>query len=362
MTAAGADPDTSAAPRPPVQFFDQAHATFTAATAAVGEQRVVFEVAGKVVMMRFAGDGLVGRLVPALAHLVTRTCDPDLGTDLEVCLFDTATTGVQMPPPAWSHDAYLPRGEIAGFNDDRIRTVFEPGTDVLQLFDRDRNLAVYWVADPSHVPWWESSFPLRTILHWWAAHTSVQPTHSGAVGVGGRGVLVAGNSGAGKSTSTLACLMGGMQYVGDDYVLIDVARPAAHSIYSTAKLEPHNTARFPDLVPLISNPDALDRQKALLFLADHRPDQLVRELELEAIVLPHVSGLPDTTLRPASAAAALSVLAPTTSFHLPGYGPKVFAKLTRLVRSLPCYRLEAGTDLTQIPERLCELLSGQVAT
>lgn len=342
----------------PEHFFELAHRTFERAAAAAGERSYSLSLAGATVRMRFAGEALVPRLMPALQHRIDATARA-VG-DLEVCIFDTTTTGVQMPPPAWGPDAYGPKGEIVGFNTDRIRTVFQPGVDILHLFDRERSLAVYWVADPEHVPWWESSFPLRTILHWWTVPTSLQPAHSGAVGVQGRGVLVAGNSGAGKSTSTLACLRGGMQYVGDDYVLIDVDRPAVHSLYSTAKLEPHNTARFPELEPLISNPDALDRQKALLYLADHRPDQLAHELEVVAIVLPRVSGLPDTTLHPTSAAAALSVLAPTTSFHLPGNGPEVFHKLNRLVRSLPCYTLAAGTDLAQIPERLTGLI-GELA-
>ena len=83
------------------------------------------------------------------------------------------------------------------------------------------------------------------------------------------GVLIAGKSGSGKSTTTLACLTSGLLYAGDDYVLADVAaEPYVHSLYSTAKLVPDNCDRFPQLRPLVSNPDKLDEQKALIYLRE----------------------------------------------------------------------------------------------
>ena len=43
------------------------------------------------------------------------------------------------------------------------------------------------------------------------------------------GVLIAGKSGSGKSTSTLACLTSGLLYAGDDYVLVDIAGAAVRA-------------------------------------------------------------------------------------------------------------------------------------
>ncbi len=194
------------------------------------------------------------------------------------------------------------------------------------------------------------------MLHWWAAPTSLQPVHGGAVGWNGVGVLVVGNSGAGKSTTTLACLEAGMEYVADDYLVVDVATATAHSLYSTVKLEPENLERFPSLAPLVANADRLDEQKAIVRLNEHRGDRIVGSLRLCAMVMPHVTGERGSRLVPGSAAAALRVLAPTTSFHLPGYAREVVTKLGALVRSLPCYRLEAGTDLDGVVRTITELI------
>ncbi len=343
--------------RAPSRFFDDAWATFERAASAA-ERRHVLAIGGRRVALRFAGSELEDLLLPALHHLVVAPTESTGMTapDLEVAIFDSASTATPMIPPAWTGYHYGAKGEIVGFNDDRIRTTYQPGVDILNVYDRASSRAVYWVAEPSIIPWWETSFPLRSILHWHLAPTASQPVHAGAVGRGGRGVLVVGNSGAGKSTSTLACLRSGMQYCGDDYVLVDVDALVVHSLYRTAKLEAHNTHRFPELTSRIVNADRLDTEKAMVLLDADSP-QIVSCLDIEAIVMPQVTGRRDTELLPVSPARALSVLAPTTSFHLPGYGAEVFTKLNRLVRSRPCFTLAAGTDLEQIPAVLGDLLT-----
>ena len=340
----------------PVRFFDAASDAFLRAGIGVGVREHDLTVAGERVRLRFAGGALEPLLVPALEHLRT---PPGAGGDagLTVSCFDSASTGEPMPAPAWGPDDYGAKGEITGFNDDRIRTVYQPGVDILNVYDTARGAALFWVAAPEVVPWWESSFPLRTIFHWWSAPTPRQPVHAGAVGRCGRGVLVVGNSGSGKSTTTLACLEAGMDYAGDDYVLVDVESLSVHSLYGTGKLEPHNLERFPTLAPLITNADRLGDEKAMLFLHDHRAGRLGTGFRLQAIVMPNVIGGRDSRLEPASPSTALQVLAPTTSFHLPGFGRELFTKLNALVRSLPCYRLDAGTDLEALAATVATLVA-----
>jgi len=335
----------------PVRFFDAAVEVFETAAARVGVREHDFLIAGARVRLRFAGDALEPRLLRAIAHLETPVTDD--APALTVGLFDSLTTGVSMVPPAWGPYDYGPKGEIVGFNDDRIRTSFIPGIDVLNVYDQVRRLGLYWVATPDLVPWWET--PLRTMLHWWAAPTSLQPLHGGAVGRNGSGVLVVGNSGSGKSTTTLACLEAGLAYVADDYLVADVETPTAYSLYGTAKLEPENLPRFPSLVPFVGNSEHLDEQKAIVYLHPGRTDSLAPSLRLRAMVLPNVTGRRDTTVEPGSHAEALRVLVTTTSFHLPGYAREVMTKLNHLVRALPCYRLDAGTDLDQLAATVANL-------
>jgi hypothetical protein len=335
-----------------VPFFDAATEAFERAAATRGLREHDLTIAGARIRLRFAGDALEPLLLPAIEHSRAR----DRGSDvaLTVSIFDSLTTGVPMPPPAWGPGDYGPKGSIIGFNDDRMHASFQPGINVLNLYDAARHAGIYWVAEPSVVPWWET--PLRTMLHWWAVPTTLQPLHGGAVGRNGVGVLVVGHSGAGKSTTSLACLEAGMEYVGDDYLVVDVASATAYSLYATVKLEPENLDRFPSLAPLVANADRLDTQKAIVRLNQHRGERIVSSLQLRAIVLPHVTGRPESFLAPGSEAAALRILAPTTSFHLPGYAREVVTKLGTLVRALPCYQLEAGTDLEQLAATITDLI------
>jgi len=217
-----------------VRYFDDVSAAFDRAVEHVGVCEHDLMIAGARIRLRFAGSALEPLLLPSIEHSRVATEGDDVA--LTVSFFDSVTTGVQMPAPAWGPHDYGPKGSIVGFNDDRIRTAFQPGVDILNVYDAERRQGFYWVAKPDIVPWWET--PLRTMVHWWAAPTTLQPLHGGAVGVDGTGVLVVGNSGAGKSTTSLACLEAGLEYVGDDYLVVDVATTTAYSLYSTVKLEP----------------------------------------------------------------------------------------------------------------------------
>ena len=82
------------------------------------------------------------------------------------------------------------------------------------MWDRHSRRALYWVRRASDLPFWEIASPFRILFHWWAQSWGGQVAHAAAVGVNGRGVLLAGKSGSGKSTAALACLRQGMDFRG----------------------------------------------------------------------------------------------------------------------------------------------------
>jgi hypothetical protein len=343
-----------AADSKPAEFVETVRACFEqAGRAAGGIRERTFQLGEHRVLLRFAGETLIPLIVRALAH---RQVPSEGAPNLTVCFFDSESTGVRMLPPPWGPDQYTNLGEIDGYNEGGFHVTYQPGTDILQCLDRDRNLAVYWTPSWRIIPWWEQSFPLRSILNWWMKHREFQPVHAAAVGSGSGGLLITGPSGSGKSTTTLSCL-GKLGYAGDDYVLVRThPSPFVHSLYSTAKIDPDNLYRFPFLRSFVSNPDRLDSEKALIFLGEHMPEALSGGFPIRAIVVPRVTGLTDTTVERAPSSTALLALAPTTTMHLRATRRETLAKLFHLVKSVPCYRLLAGTDLTQIPEILSSLL------
>jgi hypothetical protein len=341
----------------PLAFFDEAYRAFQKAEQVSGDSvDRYFVIADFAVRLRFSSPCLVPLITPALEHLASDKC---LTPDLTVCLWESASTGTSMPAPPWSSDNYAARGEISGFSNDRVHTVFDLGSGVLSLLDVERNLGIFWIRDASRLPYWESGAPLRILFHWWMRRHENQLTHAAAVGTPDGGVLLVGRGGSGKSTTALACLNSSLNYVSDDYCLVRTQpSPHVYSIYSSGKLTFNSLEMFPNLQTLFSQVETIKADKMLFFLGKKYRGRITSGFPLRAILLPHVAGGTDTTLKPVSPISALRALAPSSIFQLAGAGQSEFEALTRLVKSIPCYALELGTNLQRIPEVIAELLAG----
>ncbi len=320
--------------------------------------------AGMRVEARYASARLATRHAPALAHLPGFEGEPDL----TVCLWETGQPAGALPPIPWRFfpdmytDEYGTQGEIAGFNDDRFGVLHHQWFDDLTLLDRDRRLALCAYGDAEALPYWYTAFPLRAALHLYSRDLPLQLMHAAAVGTARGGVLIAGVSGAGKSTTSLTPLLpgarGDLHIAGDDYVAVSGAgnTRCVHSLYSVVKLVNHPHHAFADLNQHIINPDRSPEEKAMIALHAAAPDRLIAHFPLRAIVLPRITGARDSHLAHGRAIDALRALAPSTLFQTVAAKAVSFRKLAELVRAVPVYTLLAGEDIAAIPGLLTDLL------
>ena len=328
-----------------VEYFDSVYELFESAQRATGDVERRYVIGGFLIRLSFAGAALLS-LTRALEHLAT---DDRSTPDLTICLWDSESTGQRMVARPWQEEDFLARGVIQGYNTERIYTAFQHGSGAVSVLDTERNVAVFWAPD-AQLPYWEYGSPVRSILHWWLLSQGLQLVHAAAVGNSSGGVLIGGKGGSGKSTTALCCLESELKYVGDDYTLLGVDRgPVVHSLYNSAKLNSDHVQRFPALLPKIANPDRLADDKALLFVNEHYSAKVANQLAVRAILLPRVTGLPDTRFKRVSVAMALAALAPSTIFQLPRAGNEALKFLAGFARYLPCYTLEVGTNLSTIP-------------
>jgi hypothetical protein len=222
---------------------------------------------------------------------------------------------------------------------------------ILSVYQRRARQAVVWVPDASRVPSNELASPLRTLLHWWARDVGLQFVHGGAVAVDGRAVLLAGPSGAGKSTAAIACLLAGLDYLGDDYVLIGGdTHPTVHSLFSAGKVQPDHLEAFPDLAPFVANRDELPTEKPVWFLERHFPERMARSARAVAVLVPQVTGERETTVVPMRPAAALGALAPSTIVQLSGADQWSLSAIAGFLTLVPSFRLRSGTDLRGVAD------------
>jgi predicted O-methyltransferase YrrM len=300
-------------------------------------------LAGRRVRLRFAGAALEPALLPAFAHALDGA-GAGATPDLEVVLWDSASSGLPEPDVPWALGDVRARGDVRGYDDGPISVFSEPASGAVTAFDREHGRIAYWVVDARVVPWYERGAPLRSALHQWAAEGGQHFVHAAAVGADAGGVLLAGASGSGKSTLALACAEAGLGYAGDDYVILDDGTPPrAHCLYSTAKLDTEALARLPSLEPAVIEFRRGDEHKAVLDVHAHRPDRIRGAIAVRAIVLPVVGAEPG--VRRATAAQALRALAPTTLLQLPGAAQARMTAMAGLVRTLPAFRLGLGDDL-----------------
>lgn len=353
--ADGADLSDTASARS-LAFFDEAHRAFTLALERAGPVERHFAVGGRCVRLLFAGRALPPDLTPALEHLAV---DPEPSLALVVEAWDCASTGVRLPQRPWSGDDHVARGDVRGFGDARFGVAFIPGINVLNLFDRQRGVAIYCAQDAARMPSDYHGSPLLLILAWFVQSLGVQCVHAAAVGTAHGGALLVGKGGSGKSTAALSCLDTGLRFAGDDYCLLSAAEPPeVRSLFCSAKLEAEQILQFPHLVPLVSNPHRRAGEKAVVFLHPQYRSALAAGFPLRAVLVPHVTGAADTRLRRASPVEALRALAPSTLFQLAGSGASAFANMAAIVRRTPSYHLDVGTDLAQIPRTIQALLEG----
>lgn len=314
-------------------------------------------IARRAVCLRFSGERPALHISAAFGHL---RCAPRPSADLTILLWDTASTGVALPPVSWGPNDLDRVGKVRGLCDARFATVHDPDTAQLWTFDRQAATAVVWMNDVEAVPLWDRIHPLRRLLHAWARGFGGDLVHAGAVGVGRDGVLVVGPGGTGKSTTVLAAMQGGLSAAGDDYVLVDAGSPpAAHALYGTMRLHQAHLDRFPELMThhdhVFEEPWS-NRAKVTSYMSRHRPDRMIPELRLVGIVIPQVVGDATSEMVRETPVRALLALAPSSMLQIDPTDGDMFARLTRLCRMLPCWRLLLGPDLAQVGVSLTRLI------
>lgn len=349
---------TKSAALTPAEFFERVYQVFRKAQSnGRGSTDYFYDIAGYSIRLSFASSALVPYIAPAFKHLIAQQ---SLKSDLTICLWDSASTNIEMPSPPWSDTDYVARSEIRGFNDERIMTTVQQDSGIFNMLDMKQNLAVYWIQDAQRIPYYESGSPLLRILHRWMAGRNRQLVHAGAVGLREGGVLLAGKGGLGKSTIALSCIDSELFYAGDDYVLLShELHPCAYSLFNTAKLDADNVWRLPHLKPAISNPDKLKSEKALLFLHNYYPEKIVKNFPIKAILIPRLMGKAKTTLLRTSGMEGLRALAPSTIFQLPNTGHKTLKRIAQFVEQVPCYFLDLGDDISFIPDIILNLLTDE---
>jgi hypothetical protein len=312
--------------------------------------------AGVRVRLSVAGGGLLAALRPALlARQVERAGVPDVTVALwERDAADASSASVGADPVRFGA-----RRRVRDAHDESVLVLRPTGSEVLIMIDESSRLLLQPMPPAREVPWWERAAPLRSALDWALSSPGSRLVHAGAVGRRSQGaVLLVGASGSGKSTVALAAVDRGLDYVGDDYVLLrGGATPLAYNLFGTAKLDDGHRPRFPHLWDLAATPETPGSdEKAVLDVGAHWPDALAEMLPVRAIVVPQIRG-GRASIRPIPSAAAFRAAAPSTALQLPYEAGETLRLLAEVCRNLPCFSLGVGDRPAELADAVERLLT-----
>jgi hypothetical protein len=315
-------------------------------------------LAGLPVRLRVAG--------PALADQLERCFPPSDDTEagapaaLTIDAWDRAHTGVGCPGVPFAPDATdaLGGGLLKQFGSGAVLH-YERARDIAAL-DRPERRLYFCVEAADSMELHLRSKPFPYLLATWYRDRGVQQLHAALVSRHGRGVLFVGASGSGKSTSALACALAGFDYLGDDYVgfAIEGNDCLGHAFYSGARVDDATIGRFPALAGHVTAPIGRWERKGMVRIPDLASCKMALATRIAAIVIPeiHRGGLPRLTAAPPG--VALRCLAPSTLLVPLGAGAPGLATIGALVRRVPCFRMELGSEVGAIPAAIERLLAG----
>jgi hypothetical protein len=197
----------------------------------------------------------------------------------------------------------------------------------------------------------ESSKPLILLLSVWLHDRGLRLLHAGLVARDGAGVLLPGESGTGKSTTSLAAAVQGLEFLGDDFVALERSGDGAfigHSVFSSTCIVRENLSRFPELEAHAVEDGAAEEEKPTLFLSEILPGRLRAAVPIRAIALLRIRQ-ERTEIRRASRPEALRALAASTLHTVvPRPGRAALEALGQLVERVPAYWLLLGHDLREV--------------
>lgn len=263
--------------------------------------------------------------------------------------------------PLDGHEGLLPPPEL------RSQTVLRASSDLYYLWlneadgyltaiDRHARRGLVWFTAADRIASWHVARPFLHAIKGLSLETPWTTIHAASVALEDKAVLIVGQSGAGKTSIALSCVTQGWSYLGDDAVIVRASPARVGALYGSARLRADTFARFPDIMKAcLAISDDAGEEKAEVDMA-LLPTRQAAEAEIRAILFPQPGDWSELRLAAMHKSDALRKLMEATRQSMIGDEAAVFAKLSTLVASVPCYRMAASGDPAVLSAGLAKLL------
>ena len=178
------------------------------------------------------------------------------------------------------------------------------------------------------------------------------PVHSAGVSKAGRAVLIPGFSGAGKTTTCIALLRHGYDFLSDDRIIVSTANgvtPRVFSVPEPIDVTDQTIAFFPELNSASCFTDHYNLSKKSFHMADIYSSAILDETLPGAILFPHITSQAASRLEKISKDEAFRLFLPHSLLVFDKQtARRNFDTLYELLVASQTYRLHLGADLEQL--------------
>ncbi|MBS0165592.1 MAG: hypothetical protein JSR29_05910 [Nitrospira sp.] len=190
-------------------------------------------------------------------------------------------------------------------------------------------------------------------------HRGLYTIHATALEKNGRGVLIPGNSGRGKTTSFISLLRSGYRYLSDDHPLLRDAGTHIDLLPFPIKINvtEQTVGFFPELRTAPAQVLQSRFPKRAFHAKDLYPTSIGECCQPALVLFPHVINASHSHLELLSKSRALEMLLPQALLVYDSeVAKREFQVLAKLIKQVDCYRLHFGRDILELPQLITPLL------
>lgn len=346
-------------PSTAAQLFDRLATAYEQSTAGQTTPEAILQIGPCLVSVRASTPTLQRQVLRPLACPIQTPQGQRV--DFSIDLLDL---GAQpLPDLPWNPQAISPEQETSEYQEGPFLFTRHGGV-MLTALNREAGRTVALVHDPARWPLRHYKQAIFITLYQHLRRRGLHLIHASAIGSQGRAALIAGRSGAGKTTTMLTSVSAGLDFLGDDTTLVQRTASGALEVVtllSTLDVTDATAAWFPELTPHLSAQRSHTGKRQII-LSEAYPERMAASGAVAAILAPEITGQTHSALAPANRAALLSeLLFFSVDLHDAALARAQVEFLAQAVESTPVYRLLLGRDKDQIPQLIGELINGTTA-
>lgn len=336
-------------------YFEKLESTFTKACEKLNAQEeLCIDIADNSINIKTAGDSLQSFVCRAVMHLPQISAHEN---GLEILVWDQLESGIHLPEPP--NELFVhPNGKKYSQNTfGNYAIIYYENSTIFHLYDLVANRAVVCLKNRHKLPNYFLAAPFFEIIKLWSKKVGLHILHAGCIANSKHAIIIVGKGGMGKSTTSIQSLIGGLNYLSDDYILVKLGdNPMAYSLFCSGKLHTNHLENFPTVSKIAFNKNKEIYDKPLMFLNEVYQKQIITNSPVKAIVAPQLNDCEESYFESLSSFETLMALAPSTILQLrlgTSDDLKIMADFTK---STACYKLCLGTNLNGITPVVSKLL------